>query len=198
MYGGLAALALAALALAPSGAGGDAEADADAGAKGETIRANVVAMGGAAGRKTGYFTAWVDRYTPDDELARWVEAFRAGGQHNLVAVWQRENPVVGRARFLETLGRDLRVARSRPTENGGRRIILVTDRPLTGAEGMTDTHSEDYPLGWVEIEVDEKGRGEGKLIAAAKLTLDEQGELSVESYSIAPMQLFKVKIKVGD
>lgn len=159
----------------------------------ESIHARVVAMG--PGPNTGYLTVWVDRYTPDDELARWAQAFREGGQNKLVAVWQQEQPVVGRVKFAETLGSDLRVARSVATEKG-RKITLVTDRPLAGVEAMRDLRSEDYPIGWIEVEVDEKGRGEGILIAAAQLEVDEEGKLTVEGYAIQPVKLLQVKVKV--
>lgn len=188
-YRGLALAALAAAVLAGAAAG------AETGATRETIKARAVAMGAAPGPNTGYLTVWVDRYTTDDELARWRQAFLQGGQHQLVAVWQKEMPVVGRVKFAETLGSDLRVARSTTTEKG-RRITLVTDRPLATAEVMRSLRSEDYPIGWIEIEVDEKGRGEGTLTAAAKLEVDEAGNLSVESFAIQPVKLLQVKIKV--
>ncbi len=167
----------------------------EAGPGKETIKARAVAMGAGPAPNTGYLTVWVDRYTSDDELARWRQTFLEGGQNQLVAVWQREMPVVGRVRFAETLGSDLRVARSVPTEKG-RKITLVTDRPLAAAEVMRGSRSEDYPIGWIEVEVDEEGRGEGTLIAAARLEVDEEGNLSVEGYAIQPVKLLKVRIEV--
>jgi len=185
-------LAVAAvLAAAPAGA---AEGRKDE-AQRETIRANAVSLGARPGPNTGFLIAHIDRYTTDEELARWIEAFRQGGQGALVSVWQKEEPQVGRVRFAETLGRDLRVVRSRPTEKG-RRIVLVTDRPLAAPEVMRGLRTEDYPIAWIDVEVDAEGKGEGTLVAAAQLSVDDQGQLVVESFGIQPVKLLNVKIEL--
>jgi hypothetical protein len=162
----------------------------------ETIHATVMRLEGA-GPNTGQLIVNLDRYTTDEELAKDVEAFRAGGQEAMVDRWWKEKPVVGRARFAQTLGIDLRVARSRPTENGGRRIIIVTDRPIAGFEVMRGTRSEDYPIGWIEAEVDANGVGEGRMIGAAELKV-EDGQLVIESFGTQPARLTRVKVTKKD
>lgn len=177
------------IVLDTSGSGEETEAGR------ETIHAHAVAMGARPGPNTGLFSARIDRYTSDEELAKWAQVFREGGQEALVSAWLHEEPVVGSAKFAQTLGRDLRVARSHPTEKG-RRITLVTDRPLATPEVMRDLRSSDYPIGWIEVEVDGEGRGEGTLVAAAQLEVDDNGNLTVESYGVQPVRLLKVRIEV--
>ena len=169
-------------------------AETAAAPKGATIQANVINMEPGAFKRTARLIVTLDRFTPDEELAGTVDAFRAGGQSAMVALWQKEEPVVGRMRFANTLGYDIRVARIRDTETG-RKLTLVTDRPIGGFEVMGSLRSEDYPIGWIEIELDKKGKGSGKMIPAAQLRV-EDGSLVMESFGTQPMRLQQVSVKI--
>ena len=158
----------------------------------ETISANAVSLAAGPGPNSSRLTAWVDAYTSDEESKHWVEIFRAGGQDALVSAWQKEKPVAGRARFAGTLAYDLRVARSRPTETG-RKLFLVTDRPLSGFEVRRGLRSTDYPIAWIELDLDAKGKGTGRLIPAAELTV-ENGALQVKSLGVEPIRLLGVSV----
>lgn len=158
-----------------------------------TIQANVINMEPGALKRTSHLVVTLDRFTPDEELGKWVDAFRAGGQTAMVDAWQKDEPVVGRMRFANTLGYDIRVARLRDTETG-RKLTLVTDRPVGGFEVAHSLRSEDYPIGWVEIEIDKNGKGTGRLIPAAQLTVKD-GSLIMETFGTQPMKLVQVKVK---
>jgi hypothetical protein len=186
------AAALAAAALAAAWVA-TASSAATSGDDGETLNARAISMRGGPGPNTGVLIVHIDRYTTDEELAADVEAFRAGGQEAVVTRWQKEKPVVGRARFAQTLGIDVRVARSRPTPTG-RHITLATDRRIGGVEVMRNLRSEDYPIGWIEADVDTNGKGEGRLVPAVKLTVKD-GALVIESYGNEPLRLVSVTVK---
>ena len=66
---------------------------------------------------------------------------------------------------------DLRYARQYPLEGGGRRIILMTDRPMSIAERFSASRTRDYPLTWIELKLDAAGNGEGSIFLAARLRL---------------------------
>ena len=89
------------------------------------------------------------------------------------------------------------MARTFPTENGGRRIRLITDRPIAAVEMMRGLRSEDYPIGWIELEVDAEGKGEGKMIGAAQVEVKD-GKLVVESFGTQPVRLNNVKVTPKD
>ena len=127
-------------------------------------------------------------------MRRYIETFAQGGQHAVVRLWQKEEPVVGRMRFAQTLGYDLRAARSIPTENG-RKIRVATDRPISGFEVMRGSRSEDYPIAWIEIDFDSEGKGEGTMIAAAQLEVKD-GDLVMESFGTQPLRIVNAKITV--
>lgn len=159
----------------------------------ELLQANVFNMEAGAGPNTGRLIVNIDHYTTDEELQPDIEAFKAGGQKAMVDRWWKDKPVVGSARFAQTLGLDLRVARSRPTASG-RHITLVTDRPISGFEVSRSLRSEDYPIAWIEVDVDANGKGEGRMVPAAQLTVKD-GSLVVESFGTQPLKLVTVQIK---
>lgn len=160
--------------------------------KKETIRANVINLN--SGPKTGMLTLWIESYTSDEDAQRYLEAFKQGGQDAVVKIWQKEKPVAGRMRFAQTLGYDLRVVRSVPTEKG-RKIRLITDRPIQGYVWRTGARSQDYPIGWIEIELDAEGKGEGQMIAAAELTA-EDGNLVLKTFGVQPMKVVNAQLTV--
>jgi hypothetical protein len=77
----------------------------------------------------------------------------------------------------------------------GRVVRLFTDRPIAFFEAYRSTRSLDYPFGAAELVLNEKGEGEGVVIPAAKISLDEQGRLVFETlpHSTGPQKLLGVK-----
>lgn len=157
----------------------------------ETIRGTAVRVG--AGVQSSYLNVTLERYSTDEERGRWREAFAAGGQNALVAKWQKEDVSVGTLSFTGTMGYPVRAALSVATDKG-RKIYLATDRPIAGIELLGGSRSEDYPIGWVEIEVNEKGKGEGQLVGAAELVV-EDSRLMVKQLGTEPIHLINVTIK---
>ena len=74
----------------------------------ERITANAVKVG--PGTKSGYFSVELDRYSTDEERARWRETFIKGGQDALVEAWQDSDVTLGNCRFSQTLGYRIRAA----------------------------------------------------------------------------------------
>ncbi len=80
------------------------------------------------------------------------------------------------------------------TAASGRRIDLIVERPLAlFVDPFLDQRSEDYPLGWIQIEVDASGKGSGLMILAARLQLDLQGRLEVEGLGHHELELIDVR-----
>ena len=57
-----------------------------------------------------------------------------------------------------------------PGEDGGRRIVLVTDRPISFWEAANQPRSIDYPFTLIELRLNRDGEGEGKMSIATKIT----------------------------
>jgi hypothetical protein len=106
----------------------------------------------------------------------------------------QDMPRVGSIRESTTLAWDLRFARQTPLEQGGRRIVLGTDRPMPLWELREQPRSVDYPFTVLEIHVDKENRGEGKLLADTRLFIDPRSnDLVLEHYDLQPVRLTQVR-----
>ena len=93
-------------------------------------------------------------------------------------------------------GVDIDYARKIETDSGYR-IILARDGGFPFFETSTSQASEEHPLGWIELQVDKQGRGDGGMITAAKIWFSEQGVLEVESRGHQYTQLTDVRRTPG-
>jgi hypothetical protein len=132
----------------------------------------------------------IDRWTPDAERDRLMSILKEKGPADLVKALQKERPI-GRISTPGSLSYDLRYAREMPGEDGGRRIVLATDRPISFWEAQSGGRTLDYPLTLIELHVDKDGSGEGKLSIAVKPTLNGN-VLVLEDYAALPVLLKNV------
>jgi len=158
----------------------------------ETFTGRLVDTAGAIPRATStYITVHADRYTPDAEVKRLAGILAEKGQDALIqAMWDEES--AGYVKIGNALGYQVAVIRSIPTEDGGRIIRVVTDRPIQFVEVMRSLRSRDYPFGLIELKLGPDDRGEGVMIAAAKMEFDANGRLNITSYGTKPFRILKV------
>jgi len=161
----------------------------------EEITAWVVNMGGAI--KSGTVQITIERWSTAEERAGLIAAFQKGGQDELLKVLQK-TPKVGYIRLPQTLAYDLHYAYQFPTEDGGRNIVIATDRKIARGEVYTSTRSMDYPFELIQMKVDAKGDGEGKALFATKIYVTEDGNIALENYGTTPLALKDVKVKVKE
>jgi hypothetical protein len=95
------------------------------------------------------------------------------------------------------LGHDLRYTWQTPLPDGGRRIVIATDRYIGFAEARNQPRTIDYPFTLFEIHLDKNGQGQGKMAVATKITFDKKkNAIELENYSSEPVRLNNVKAKV--
>jgi hypothetical protein len=95
------------------------------------------------------------------------------------------------------LGYDLHYAWQTPLPEGGRRIVIATDRYIGFAEARNQPRTVDYPFTLFEIRLDKDGEGQGKMAVATKITFDKKkNAIELENYSSEPVRLNNVKAKV--
>ncbi len=100
----------------------------------------------------------------------------------------------GRISFQGELGIDVRYA-YQFEENGGRTIVLAADRPIAAAEAsQTGNLSLDYNVTLAVIELDESGRGEGELWAAASIRIDADGRMKAIGINQDPIRLGRIRV----
>ena len=133
----------------------------------------------------------IERWSTDSERDRLMEIFKSKGPDGLLDAL-RDLPRVGYLRTPDSIGYDLRYARQMPGEDGGRRIVLITDRPIGFWEARNRPRTIDYPFTLVEMRIDGDGRGEGKLSIATKITLNGD-VLVLEDYANQPVMLNDIR-----
>jgi len=158
--------------------------------KRETIQATAMGQQRASG-KTFHVTANIESYsTPEDQQAL-IDAFKAGGHNALVKTLSKMKSR-GRIAITGTVGYRIAYIRSFQTENG-RRIRLITDRPIQFAEAYVNGRSKDYDLSAVEINVNaDQKQSDGTLIVAGKFKTDQNQQISFESYGSGPWRLVNI------
>ncbi len=137
----------------------------------------------------------VTRWSTDAERDRLMTTFVEKGPAKLLDALQDVKPPVGFIRLPQTLAYDLRFARETPLEDGGWRILLVTDRPISQAEVMRQSRTLDYPFTLIEIRMKKDGTGEGKLSVATKITQNKKDNVvEIENWSSEPVRLTNIKV----
>jgi hypothetical protein len=133
----------------------------------------------------------IERWSTDSERDRLMEIFRSKGPDGLLDAL-RDLPRVGYLRTPDSLAYDLHYARQMPGEAGGRRIVLITDRPIGFWEARNRPRTIDYPFTLIEMRLNGDGRGEGKLSIATKITLNGD-VLVLEDYANQPVMLNDIR-----
>ena len=148
-------------------------------------------MNGAANTATIDFT--ITRWSTDAErtaLLKLIPEEHKSAQKLVDALQDMKS--VGSIRTPQTLAWDLRYARQFKLPEGGRRIVLITDRPIGFREAANSTRSMDYPFSILEIRLNAKDEGEGKIFSGSKIYV-EDGEMVVENWGTQPTRFNNIK-----
>lgn len=143
--------------------------------------------------RAGQIQINVDRWSTAADRARLVETLLSKGPDELLKVVQDMKPV-GRIRTPDSIGYELRYSQQRPGKDGGRDIVLVTDRPISFWEAVNRPRTIEYPFTLIQIHMNSNGTGEGKLALATKITADPDTKLiEIEDFANQPVSLVDVK-----
>lgn len=180
-------LALAAVAMAvPLGAGDPPE----------LLRLRAFAINMSNSLRTRTIDIVIERFSTPEEASSLKAVFVENGADKLLSALQRVKPRCGYVRTSNSLGWDIWYARETPLPDGGRKIVLATDRPVGMWEASNSGRSMDYQFSLAEIRLPAEGKGQGKAIPAAKLTLDKEGGLEIENYQAQPVRLNEITVVV--
>ena len=159
--------------------------------KSEVYSATAFGVAGAAAGQSVSLTIYIDDYTTDAEAHQFAQTLKTGGSDALLKAMEKSK-AKGRIAVVGRVGQQVSIIRSRPADKGHRRIFLVMDRPISFAELRQGTRSRDYEFGVIELLVDEKGKGSGTALVAAKVKFTKQDTLEIEHYGIQPLRLANV------
>ena len=178
------AAAVAALAAVPL-------AHAQKGTRERFIAFAVDAGGTSREPSSGTVQVIVERWSTEAERRALVSAFKEKGPEGLRKALEGIKPL-GRITTPGSIGYDLRYAHQVPLPDGGRRILAGTERPMSFTEMSRGTVSSDYPFTIVEMRLNAKGEGDGRLSLATKIVGDAD-YVELENYDRAPIRLTKIK-----
>ena len=157
----------------------------------EVFTASAISLGGPQPATVGRISFSIDRWTTADDDKKLQLALRDGRSKDVVEALQ-DLKSVGRISTPGSIGYPLQYAAQDMLPDGSRHIILMTDRPMSFAEVWDQPITVDYPVTYIELNVDKDGKGSGKMMIASKLTQTRK-LLVVEDWAVQPIQLNDVK-----
>jgi hypothetical protein len=169
------------------------------------ISAFAVNMSNIATGSNAVVDITINSWSTPEERERLITTMVEKGSKALLRELQKA-PVKGRFRIPSArppdphhlaLGLDLHYAWQTPLPDGGRRIVIATDRYIGFQEARNQPRSIDYPFTLMEIRVDKDGKGQGKMAVATKIDFDKEKKVvELENYSSEPVRLNEVRVKV--
>jgi hypothetical protein len=158
--------------------------------KREAIQAQAMGQNRAVG-KTFNVTVSIDSYSTPEDQKLLISALKQGGQAALSKTLSKMQSK-GRIAVTGTLGYSIAYVRTFSNESG-RTIRLITDRPIRFLEARENGRSTDYDLSAVELNLNnDKSKSAGSLIIGLRVKADKENQLVFESYGSGPWKLVNV------
>ena len=161
----------------------------------EEFSAFAVNMGTLTGGSgaTAQLLMAVNRWSTQAERDGLFTTLREKGSGAMLTELQKAKRV-GSLRTPNSIGYDIRLALEEPGKDGGRRVLLITDRPVGFAEATNRPLSIDYPFTVIDIHMPAKGYGQGTMSIAAKI-IPAGRTVLIENYDTQPVQLNRVETR---
>lgn len=148
--------------------------------KPEAYSAVAMGTGGVVGAKSISFDFRVNRFTSDEEVDQLAELLKQKGPDALRRNMEKLD--VGRLNPVGSVGNQIAVARRKQV--GPETVItIVTPRTMPFVELYRGGRTKDYPFGFLQVRLNDKGEGNGQIMAAAKIRFDKKkGHYEIESF----------------
>ena len=152
------------------------------------------------GGMAGMVMITIERWTTDEERNALVgllanTTLREQDQEKLVKALQ---DIKERAGFLNTpnsMGWDIKYAYQTQLPDGGRQVVVVTDKPVSFFAASRNTRTMDYAFTLIEMRFPKgSDKGEGKLLGQTSLSVKD-GKLQIEIYGQEPTRLTQITEK---
>jgi len=149
------------------------------------------AYSGAGG--TAQLIMTVNQWATQEERDAFFVTLKEKGAEALLQQLRRAKRV-GSLRTAQTVGWDIRLALEEPGKDGGRRVMLLTDRPIGFSEATNRPITIDYPFTVIDMQIPAKGFGQGTLAIAAKI-IPAGKTVIVENFDTQPVQLNRIETR---
>ena len=160
----------------------------------EEFSAFAINMGAYTGTgATAQLIMTVNRWATQAERDAFFVTLKEKGAEALLQELRRAKRV-GSLRTAQTVGWDIRLALEEPGKDGGRRVMLITDRPIGFSEATNRPITIDYPFTLVDMQIPPKGFGQGTLAIAAKI-IPAGKTVIIENFDTQPVQLNRIETR---
>ncbi len=134
---------------------------------------------------TGIIEVVINRWSTDAEREDLKTVLQAAGSQAMVKEMEKM-PQVGYIKTANSMGDALLYARSTELPDGGRQVVVATNRPISVAGSLAPGAAQKYDLSVVEMRW-KKGdsKGEGKMTLAAEASIKD-GKLQLTNYMGQP------------
>lgn len=150
----------------------------------ETFKAFAVQM--QTGR-AGVVEINITRWSTDEEREKLLTILKESGQPAMIAALQKL-PQVGYIKMPNTMGVALFYARSNQMPDGSRQVVIGTDRSIGMATKAPQLSKYDATV--IELHFPAGGgKGEGKIVLAAKAKIGKDGKVQISNYQGEPVRL---------
>ena len=157
----------------------------------EHFTANAVSISPQYGTGQQTVDINVTRWSTPAERDRLVMALTSKGQDQLLKELQKMKET-GTIRTPDSLGYPLRYAFQMPDPEGGRTIVIATDRPIGFWEATNQPRSFDYPFTVIQMHIDRDGMGKGTMSYATRITAKNH-TIELEDFATQPIMLNNIK-----
>ena len=132
----------------------------------------------------------ITRWSTPSERTSLVQTLLSKGPSATLDELRRTRPV-GTIKTPDSLGYDLHFASQTPGDDGGRRIVIATDRPIGFWEAANRPRTFDYPFTVIQMQMRADGKGSGTLSYATKVIAHDD-TIELEHYASAPVMLTEI------
>lgn len=132
----------------------------------------------------------ISRWSTPMERARLIDTLQKKGPDQLLDEL-KDMKSVGTIRTPDSLAYDLRYASERPGEDGGRQIVLATDRPIGFWEAVHQPRTIQYPFTVIQMQIGADGKGKGTLSYATKIVA-RNNVVELENFATQPVMLTEI------
>jgi hypothetical protein len=157
----------------------------------EEFTAFAVNMGTYTVGSTASLVITVNRWSTAEEREKLMTTVREKGPEGLLKVVQGF-PRLGSLRTPQTVGYELKFAIQDPAPEGGRRVLIATDRPISFTEATNRPPTIDYPFTVIDMQLKPDGTGSGTMSLAARI-IPAGKNIVVENFDTQPIRLNKVE-----
>jgi hypothetical protein len=166
---------------------------AQSNAEPEEFTAFAVNMGSYTVGTTATVIITVNRWSAQAEKDKLFTILREKGMQAFLEQLQKAKRV-GTLRTPQSVGYDLRLAFEEPGKDGGRRVLIATDRPVGFAEATNRPPSIEYPFTVIDMQLKPDGTGEGTMSIAARF-IPAGKTVIVENYDTQPVRLNRIETR---